>query len=291
MNNELQDCAKYGNLGRVKQLVEGGANIEEANEYSDGMTALSLASLSCQFETVVYLVEQGANIAHTYYDGMTALHCAAMRRFVDKLETVTYLLEHGARITERSDVGKTALLYSVQSGSLELVQYLISSEGGASITETDDEGNTALLLAARSSSYPTMVQWLLEFGGAQITDTNNEGTSVWTQKLQFGLKELLKSADTKVDDGKNLMVLTAMLRVMVLHGAPPQSLVEGLAPPLQQIVHDGARLRARLPAYLAQRRALLDAHCSLLAPLTAIVHSYEELTTTDELWATGLGAP
>jgi hypothetical protein len=42
------------------------------------------------------------------------------------------------------------------------------------------------------------------------------------------------------------------------------------------IVEEGARLRAGLPAYLAQRRAL--------------VSSYEEPTTTEELWATGLGA-
>jgi hypothetical protein len=89
----------------------------------------------------------------------------------------------------------------------------------------------------------------------------------------------------------DVVVLTAMLRVMVLHGGPPESLTAGLAPPLQQIVHDGARLRERLPTYLAQRRALLDAHCPLLAPLTAMVHDYEEPTTTDELWATGLGAP
>jgi hypothetical protein len=67
-------------------------------------------------------------------------------------------------------------------------------------------------------------------------------------------------------------------------------LTADIAPPLQQIVQDGARLRARLPAYLAQRRALLDAHCPLLRPLRDVVHGYEEPTTADELWATGLGA-
>jgi hypothetical protein len=34
----------------------------------------------------------------------------------------------------------------------------------------------------------------------------------------------------------------------------------------------------------------LDAHCPLIPPLRALVHGYEEPTTTDELWATGLGA-
>ena len=43
--------------------------------------------------------------------------------------------------------------------------------------------------------------------------------------------------------------LIAMLRVMVLHGGPPESLTVDLPPPLQQIVQDGARLRARSAHY------------------------------------------
>jgi hypothetical protein len=39
-----------------------------------------------------------------------------------------------------------------------------------------------------------------------------------------------------------------------------------------------------------RRRALLDAYCPLLLPpLRALVHTYMELTTTEELWGTGLG--
>jgi hypothetical protein len=108
----------------------------------------------------------------------------------------------------------------------------------------------------------------------------------------FNESEYVNIDDGYVENG-DIPVLTAMLRVMVLHGGLPQSLVRDLAmaPPFQRIVHDGARLRARLPAYLAQRRAYLDAHCPLLPPLQGLVREYAELTTTDELWATGLGAP
>jgi hypothetical protein len=56
-------------------------------------------------------------------------------------------------------------------------------------------------------------------------------------------------------------------------------------------VVEGARLKAALPAYLAQRRALLDPHCPLIAPLRDLVRGYDpERTTTEVLWATGLGA-
>jgi hypothetical protein len=98
------------------------------------------------------------------------------------------------------------------------------------------------------------------------------------------------------------LALTVLLRVMVLRGeptltkvrnAPPPALAESdlLSPENARVVHKGAQSRARLPAYLVQRRALLDAHCPvLLPPLRALVHGYMKLTTTEELCATGLGA-
>jgi hypothetical protein len=85
-----------------------------------------------------------------------------------------------------------------------------------------------------------------------------------------------------------MMPPQALLRVMVLRGAPPDSLTTRLAPDHAQVVQEGARLRVRFPAYLAQRQAFLDAHCPLIAPLQDLVHGYEMPTVTDELWATGL---
>lgn len=84
--------------------------------------------------------------------------------------------------------------------------------------------------------------------------------------------------------------VTALLRVVVLRtgGAPPAELTARLSPENRAIVKAGARVRERLPAYLAQRRALLDKHCPLIPPLCAIVHGYEKPTTTEELWATEL---
>jgi hypothetical protein len=204
----------------------------------------------------------------------------------------------------------TAFLYAAKNTNFQLVNYLLSSEGGASITETDEEGNTALLLAA-GYCCPPMVQWLLEYGGAQITGTNNEETSFWTVPGVFGLPAILERAYKKGRDGEcvhideeyvpneaiialvpygNIGTLTSMLRVMVLHGEPQELLAHDLAPPFQRIMEYGARLRARLPAYLAQRRALLlDGHCPLLPPLHELVHGYER-PTGDELWAWGTPA-
>jgi hypothetical protein len=80
---------------------------------------------------------------------------------------------------------------------------------------------------------------------------------------------------------------SALLRF--LDFAPPTDFVT-LKPSLQHIVEEGARLWTWLPAYIAQRRAMLAKHAPLIAPLRALVSGYEEPTTTAELWATGLGA-
>jgi hypothetical protein len=77
---------------------------------------------------------------------------------------------------------------------------------------------------------------------------------------------------------------------MVLRRAPSDAFVAQLRPERVRVVEEGARLRTALPAYLAQRRVLLDAHCPLIAPLLALVRDYDpEPTTAEELLATGLG--
>jgi hypothetical protein len=80
---------------------------------------------------------------------------------------------------------------------------------------------------------------------------------------------------------------------MVLRGAPPPALVALLSPEPARVVQEGARLRARLPAYLAHRRAYLDLRCPRISALPvllrAVIYGFEGPATTEELWATGLG--
>jgi hypothetical protein len=95
----------------------------------------------------------------------------------------------------------------------------------------------------------------------------------------------------RTDNAREVNALLRLLRVMVLKSGPLADLIAQLRPEHARMVEETARLRAALPAYLAQRRALLDAHCPLIAPLLAIVRGYDpEPTTTKELWATGIGA-
>jgi hypothetical protein len=78
---------------------------------------------------------------------------------------------------------------------------------------------------------------------------------------------------------------------MVLKGAPGADFAAALSSGHKRVVEEGAQLRAALPVYLKRWRDVVDAHCPILAQLRDLVRSYiPEPTTTDELWATGLGA-
>jgi hypothetical protein len=200
------------------------------------------------------------------------------------IRRVKLLVQGGASIAE-TDKNMSALNYAAVLGDRLIIEWLLA-KGGANLVDVDEHGFTALLYAAfnLSNESVTTVQWLLEHGGADIADTSLHGRTVWHMFIRSRLAGVPNLGDTVTDRP------TTLLRVMVLRSAPPTDLVAQMAPQHSRVVAEGAQLRAGLPAYLARRRALLAEHTSLIAPLRALVSGYEEPTTTEELWATGLGA-
>jgi hypothetical protein len=241
---------------------------------------LRAAAASGFVHVVICLVhELGADVNQTIEYGWTPLLKAA---FEGQLGMVQCLVELGANVNKCSGEGTTALMAAAHRGKLDIVRCLV--ESSASVAAADIDGDTALLMSARQGHFSTM-QFLLEQESADFD-------------LMYSVCDLLRN---HVDgycvdkDEKNAGALASLLRVMVLRGDPTTSLVARLSRKNARVVLEGARLRARLPVYLVQRRALLDAHCPvLLPPLRSLVHGYMELTldvtTTEELWATGLGA-
>ena len=187
--------------------------------------------------------------------------------------------EGRASITETDEDGHPALFVAAKYGHYKIMHWLLA-EGGASIEETDRLGDTVLLYAI-SRGQLLMTQLLLEHGGASMAAVDIHGESVW---------DLLEGyVGTHANHPAHRPRTIALLRAMLLRGDTPPGYADRLTE-YAQMVREGVRLRARLPAYVAERRALLDAHCPLLPPLRALVHGYEEPTSTEELWATGLGA-
>jgi serine/threonine-protein phosphatase 6 regulatory ankyrin repeat subunit B len=277
----LISAAKEGNLVMVRHLAELGAAVDIGD--MNGDTALLFAAKRGNVGIVQCLIDFDADINNEDNDhGATALIAAAKK---DNLDIMRCLVENGADMNLTNDAGDTALFTALKKGTFEMVRCLVDL--GANIEIRGGDGTSALFLSARRGQYAT-VQFLLEVAGADIDTVNNDGDTVWdclTEHIERGIE-----GDEEDDDPP---ALTALLRVMVLqvretqHAAP--ALIALLSPENVRVVQEGARLQARLPAYLLQRRAILYANCPLLPPLCAVVDNYMELTTTKELWATGLG--
>jgi hypothetical protein len=227
------------------------------------------------------VADLGADVNLAYHAGVTALMIAAERGHLAVVQCL--VADLGADINQVHNFGATALTGAAQRGHLGVVRYLV--ELGAEVGLADKNGYPALLLSADSGQYSTM-QFLLEHASANIEGATNDGRTFWD--LMFIQVEEYSEYEEKT------AALIALLRVLVLRGALPPALVALLllepTSATARVLQEGARLRARLPAYLKRRRALLDAHCPvLLTPLRVLVHGYMELTSTEEIWATGLG--
>lgn len=84
-------AAKEGNLGKVQQLVTGGANVNCTGYLQ--YAPLHYAAIEGYLEVVEYLVNEGhADINCRDADGRTPLHKAAI---VGNLEVIRWLVEEG----------------------------------------------------------------------------------------------------------------------------------------------------------------------------------------------------
>jgi ankyrin repeat protein len=314
----------------VRCLVDSNANSNQKD--ADGYTALNAAIQAEELDMVRCLVGLGADVDLEYENGNTVLHCEAQNgqvgivrclvrvgADVDKsndigitpfifaaangnLDMVKCLVELGADVDKHGgDLGWTALIIAANMGMLDMVRCLV--ELSASIELVDNAGQTALNSSAFQGS---TMQFLLEHAGASIKSVDYTGQTAW-ELLNYHLLRAEEDLRIFLEDGEEIdqnrddpAAPTALLRVMVLRGAPPfddpqrpfcHSISAALlSPENARVVQEGARLRVRLPAYLSRRRALLDAHCPvLLPPLRDLVYEYMELTTTQEFWSTGLG--
>jgi hypothetical protein len=272
----ITQASKTGDLESLGQWARQGVRVQTAEP-------LIAAVWSGFLEVVKLLVtELGADANKLDENGDTALETAC---WIGRLEIMRCMVELGGNVNQVSVLGDTLLIKAVSWRFGGVVRCLV--EIGASVEAVDSNGNTALLESAEGGNHSD-TQYLLEHAGANMEAVNNDGKTIWDLLTHRILTpHVLGNFSTHRYNPRKFI---ALLRVLVLRGSFSPALVALLPPEPARVVQEGARLRARLPAYLSQRRALLNAHCSvLLPPLRALVHGYMKLTTTEELWATGLG--
>ncbi len=143
MNKWLELLRNDDYMG-IKKYLKNGGDLEETNETGESVLACAMRE-GCDFDTVMLLVESGAEIKEFDDEGVSVLDMAIT---YDNLEMVQYLIEQGIDInttTRRS--GFTALMAASCYGRTEITKLLL--ESGVNQDALDSKGFRAVDFARK----------------------------------------------------------------------------------------------------------------------------------------------
>ena len=221
LNQELVKAANNGELSKVKQLIENGADVNfiTNDRFLGAIPVLMVATQRGHMDIVQFLVENGADVnARTTGDveGGTALMISSARGHLD---IVKFLVENGADVNVRTtgDVegDTTALMIASQKGYFDIVKFL--AEKGADVNAVNQEGKTARDYAIKSVKIKVSdyIETLLKYNPftcksykstftyfTQAENNTNKNTQVPT------VKGLLKKEKSGINDIGNYQQTT-----------------------------------------------------------------------------------
>jgi hypothetical protein len=119
MGFQINHAAKFDNFSNLKELVAAGASVNCENRLKQ--TPLILAAGNGSLETVRWLIEQDADIAHKDVDGKMAIHYAVLE---SNPNLVRLLLTRGAVVEAKDNYGESAWNIANTRGSSEIRQLL-----------------------------------------------------------------------------------------------------------------------------------------------------------------------
>lgn len=103
--DSLWDAARLGDLSAIRRHLAAGVDVN-AREPTGGTPPLSMAALGGQPQAVLLLLQEGAKVNASNFDGDTALHGAA---FLGRLGVVRVLLGNKADVRLKNKKGDMAL--------------------------------------------------------------------------------------------------------------------------------------------------------------------------------------
>lgn len=150
-DSPVADAAERGDVETVVALLQQGADVNAAQ--GDGMTALHWAGMNGNAELVEVLLYAGAAAeATTRLGGYTALHLASRVGHADAIEA---LVAQGADVSARTSTGAMPLHLAAGSGDVDAISVLLAA--GA---EVDGRENvyeqTPLMWATAKNRVPAM---------------------------------------------------------------------------------------------------------------------------------------
>ena len=146
-------------------LLQRDVDMEIHPEHDMGPLHQAVRNCSLDsFSLVGRLLSKGANPLWTDSQGMTALHMAAARGFLDLLKSVLKTLHKMEPVFKSKyddKQGRNLLHHAACSGSLDVVRYLLEDHNGKAVIDTPDgDGWAPLHWAAKSGSKEVLAKLL-----------------------------------------------------------------------------------------------------------------------------------
>jgi ankyrin repeat protein len=215
MDIELIKATIEGDLEKVKQLVQKGANV---NYKQDGLSALSFANQTGNIDMILYLLKQAPLVREASFPvpkGRTLSKQAPLVREAslpkqgaddientlkvavsnNYFEVVKYLIKY---INNKYKNGETPLIWAVNKDNIEMVKYLIKNN--ADVNVVTNYGVSPLLLAIKNNNYE-MVKLLLKYGAK-----DNKSLIRAIEKNNSKIVKLLIESGVNINDTTPLII-------------------------------------------------------------------------------------
>lgn len=179
-------ACEHGHLEVAKLLLERGATVNSTGSF--GWSALGQASESGHLQVVKWLLKNGADVSLAENsEKLTPLWQAVTHGYVRVAEE---LRAHGADITIYNHEKVPLLLAAVHMNQLTGVAWL-SVEGADFNVRWEKNGSTALMVACEHG-YTMMVKCLRSLGPLDLASENNLGFNPMCLAVSSGQLELVK---------------------------------------------------------------------------------------------------
>lgn len=180
----LHYASSYNYTEVISLLLNSGASVDKT--IFDGDTALNMAANLGHQEAVELLISLGANINHQSADGgVTPLIDATINGHVNIVKTI---LKHKPNLDITDGLGQNALIIAINKDNLDIAQLLINA--GIDINSPDLSNNYPITYAIFKGEY-SLVESLIKMGAR--TDTKSMyGNNLLHDAVQNGSSKMLE---------------------------------------------------------------------------------------------------
>lgn len=183
----LMQASQKGYIDFIEVLVKHGADVNYQNDA--GKTAMMLAAYAGQTQSIKELRHYGAKYSIKDRGGSTALHWAMDG---GNLELIDWILDDGADLHATDYNGWTPLLRVAAVGGNSDVAALLL-RGGAEINKRDKDGKTPLMIAV-VNGHQALVELLLQ-KDADLSVQNEYGKTAYEMAISMERRRVLNTLE------------------------------------------------------------------------------------------------